>query len=263
MATFVVGFCVAFFFVCVCVFLCLLLWGAALCVCSPPLAFAVFCRCLPGCSNRVWAHQREYLVRSGVCQCCLFPNWLGGLSRFCFAPGVAHAEMRVLCGCVLALTLAGSAEGLTSMRHHSHSHSHSHSRLHSHIVSHDTVSADSAPCGAGYVRVFQPQLGCAHLSAPKEVVDLVVVTESTCKDVLQGIRTKTAPYWDLEMNRCADESRKGLLTQCATKIGSNFSTSLQVCAKTQYYPPPLPGVPRSMCQHLARGAVFLLSSNAH
>ena len=79
------------------------------------------------------------------------------------------------------------------------------------------------------MRVFQPQLGCAQLSAPKEAVDLVVVTESTCKDVLQGIRTKTAPYWDLEMNRCADESRKGLLTQCATKIGSNFSTSLQVC----------------------------------
>lgn len=141
--------------------------------------------------------------------------------------------MRVLCGCVLALSLAGSAEGLTSMRHHSHSHS----RLHSHISSHETVSADPAPCGAGYVRVFQPQLGCAQLSAPKEAVDLVVVTESTCKDVLQGIRTKTAPYWDLEMNRCADESRKGLLTQCATKIGSNFSTSLQVCANLENAPP--------------------------
>ena len=128
------------------------------------------------------------------------------------------------CCVVLALASLAGADGLETMRHRHHN------RVHSHAHSHAAVHQDPPPCATGTVRVFEPQLGCAQLSAPKESVDLVVVTESTCKDVLQGIRTKTAPYWDPEMNRCADESRTGLLTQCAHRIGSNFTVALQVRA---------------------------------
>jgi hypothetical protein len=88
------------------------------------------------------------------------------------------------------------------------------------------------PCLPGMLKAFRPQLNCDQLSPPSEPIDLVVVTESTCKQVLTGISTKTAPYWDSEMQRCAAETRVGLLTQCAEKIGSNFSLALQVRARS-------------------------------
>jgi len=128
--------------------------------------------------------------------------------------------MRVVSCLVAFLAGVSGAEALTSMRHHHH-------RARANVASHRQLLED-LPCPAGTTRVFEPQLRCAQLSAPTEPVNLVVVTDSTCKEVLQGIKTKSPPYWDPEMERCADETRVGLLTQCAQKVGSNFSTALQV-----------------------------------
>jgi hypothetical protein len=151
--------------------------------------------------------------------------------------------MRGLSTLLASLSLAAAAHALSATRHGSHQqhHSHAHARASAHAAVHEAVHAQveaahaqaeagAQPCSVGFVRVFQPQLGCAQLSPPnsKDAVDLVVITETTCTNVLDSIRTKTAPYWDPEMNRCSDESRTGLLTQCAQKVGSNFSLSLQV-----------------------------------
>lgn len=105
-------------------------------------------------------------------------------------------------------------------------HRHSSSRAKSHVHSHTHLHRAS-PCDPTGLRVFKPQLNCAQQQAPKEPASITVVAASTCKDVISGIQTRTAPYWDPENNRCAAETRTQLLTQCADKMGNTFTTQLQ------------------------------------
>ena len=129
-----------------------------------------------------------------------------------------------LCVCVTPL---GLAEGVVMQRRRMLRNSHTHSRL-----------GDSAadPCQSGLLHIFRPELHCSQTQIADEPENIIVVTKSTCQQMLDGLRTKTAPYWDLDANRCAAETRVQLLEQCSHRMGLNFSTSIQVRRVLQLLP---------------------------
>ena len=144
------------------------------------------------------------------------------LQRAVYAAAVGNrANMRPLSGCLLVVGL-GAVVGLEKI----HGRTHVANRGMQQALSHNALH-DPNPCAQGYIKVFNPQLSCQQVQPASDTDGLIVITEETCQEVINGIKTKTPPYWDVEEQRCAPESRVQLLTQCAQKT-ANFSATLQV-----------------------------------